>query len=124
MWYRTRSEIRADGKLEGVTSQRKKRASMPGKPGIQKIERFGTTLSSEPVLVVGQIEELRGQRAHQGGKAKSEHGGENGRTDEESEKCRLGLPAIRSTAAVEVRLHDIRLTRVQRCKMNDRQEHK
>src|SRR5712691_6370267 len=95
-------------------------AAEPGKIAVQEVHRLRASFGSQPVALIGKIDELRWQQLEEERDAESEHRGKNANADQHAEKGRFCLPAVRDAARVEVRNYDLWQLRVQGRKMKCR----
>lgn len=96
-------EVGLDGVIERKKKEHKSRAAEPREPGAEEFQRGFRTLRTEPVLFVGEIDQLEGHALEQAREPEGEERRQRQRAGKKREENGFGLPAVGKAAHVEAR---------------------
>lgn len=114
-------DVGLQGVVERKKEERENRAAEPREPRGEELQRSFGLVWTEPKLFVRKIDELGGDALKNAGNAKGHDRGYHDGANEECEKHRFRLPAIRDAAAVEVGCDSFRQLRVAGRKIDRRE---
>src|SRR5260370_41154102 len=94
-------EIGLHREIDDDKDDREKGAAEPGKIAVQEIHRLGTSFGSQPVTLIGEINELRRQQRNEARDTEPDHGHKNAYADQHADKHGFSLPPVRRATGVE-----------------------
>jgi len=117
-----RVEVSLQGVIECKKEERENRAAEPREPSGEELQGGFGPFRTEPKLFVWKIDELGGDALKNAGDAKRHDRGYRDGANEECEKHRFRLPAVRDSAAVEVGCDRVRQSLVAGGKIDRRED--
>ncbi len=115
-------EVGLQGIIERKKEERENRAAEPREPRGEELQRGFGLVWTEPKLFIWKIDELGGDAFKNAGDAKRHDRGYRDGANEECEKHRFRLPAVRDAAAIEVGRDSLRQLRVAGRKIDRRED--
>jgi hypothetical protein len=114
-------QVRLQGVIECKKEERENRAAEPREPRGEELQRGFGPFRTEPKLFIWKMDELGGDAFKNAGDAKRDDRGYRDGANEECEKHRFRLPAVRDAAAVEMGRDSFRQLRIAERKIDRRE---